>query len=272
MTVDDPLVSVVVPTYNRPDFLVKTMRSILDQTHRNIELIVVSNGKNDENKEAVKHIGDARVRYVDQDNSGGPSSPRNHGMRLATGKYIAVCDDDDLWLPDKLEKQITAMQADPACGLCYTHMTFFDETGKEWSDSRGQTNFDNLRYRNEVPISSVVIRADLFHKLGGFDESKIVGDSEDYEFVLRYAHDTKLIFIDEKLLKYWNGANRTTATDSERKIADDWSHFRDVVGCHLLVIKRTGTSPVRFVLPLLYYWKICAKSSAYIICKRLGFV
>ncbi|PCJ01721.1 MAG: hypothetical protein COB14_03515 [Alphaproteobacteria bacterium] len=269
---DLPLISVVVPTYNRPDFLIKTMCSILNQSYKNIELIIVSNGKSDDNENAAKSFNDDRVRYIDQENSGGPAGPRNHGMRLASGKYIAVCDDDDLWLSDKLEKQISAMEADFSCGLCYTHMIFFDESGREWSDDRGDADFSSLCYRNVVPISSVVLRADLVQKLGGFDESATVGDSEDYEFILRYAYHTKLIFINEKLLKYWSGINRTTATDNERIIADDWRHFKSVMGCHFLVIKKTTARPWQFILPCFYYLKICSKSSAYIICKRLGLV
>ena len=272
MTHEQPLVSVIVPTYNRPDFLAKTIRSILGQTYKNVELIVISNGKNDENEKTVKGFADDRVRYADQENSGGPASPRNHGMRLAQGKYIAVCDDDDLWLPEKLEKQITAMEANPSGGLCYTHMIFFDESGREWSDEREQADFKSLRYRNVVPISSIVIRADLFQKHGGFDESELVGDSEDYEFVLRYACHTKFLFINEKLLRYWAGTNRTTSTDTERTIKDDWKHFKDVMGCHYCVIKKTGKTPLEFVGPFFYFLKICAKSSIYTMCKRVGLV
>lgn len=265
-----PLVSVVVPTYNRPDFLIKTMRSILNQTYKNIELIVISNGKSDENERAAKSFDDDRVIYADQENSGGPSGPRNHGMRLSKGEYIAVCDDDDLWLPEKLEAQVSAMERNPSCGLCYTGMISFDETGKEWSGKQEQTDFETLRYKNVIPISSVVMKADIVSAQGGFDESKLVGDSEDYEFVLRHAFQTKLLFIDQKLLKYWAGENRTTSTDDGRTISADWRHLKDVVGCHYLVIKKTGVSPARFVLPFFYHLRICVKSSAYLLYRKMG--
>lgn len=266
---DAPLVSVIVPTYNRPDFLTKTIQSVLNQTYSNLELIVISNGKNADNEKTVKKFTDPRIHYADQENSGGPSGPRNHGMRLAKGKYIAVCDDDDLWTPDKLEKQVTLMETDPACGLCYTNMVFFDETGKEWTDGRGQADFKTLRYKNAVPISSVMIRADLFKTLGGFEENKAVGDSEDYEFVLRYATKTKLCFINEELIKYWSGVGRTTATDKERTIKDNWSHLKDVIGCHSLVIQKMRTNPLLFVLPFFYHLQIFAKSSAYLSYQKL---
>lgn len=266
---DTPLVSVIVPTYNRPDFLVRTMRSILDQTYDNIELVVISNCRSDENRKAADSLNDPRVYYADQDNSGGPSAPRNHGIRLAKGEYIAVCDDDDIWLPTKLEKQIEALQNNPDCGLCYTHMIFFDETGDEWSDERSLTDFDALRYKNVVPISSVVIRAELIEKHGGFEESKLVGISEDYEFILRHSYYTKFLFIDEKLVRYWNGEGRATSTNDNRTIKDNWSHFIDVMGCHYLFLKKTKANPLLFILPCFYFIGISIKSSLYLIRKRL---
>ena len=267
-----PLISVIVPTYNRPDFLAKTMRSILEQSYKNIELIVISNGKSDANEKIAKSFDDSRIHYADQENSGGPAGPRNHGMRLAKGKYIAVCDDDDLWLPEKLEKQVQAMETRPECGLCYTGMVFFDESGEEWDGAQEQAEFKSLLYRNVVPISSVMIRSDLYPKAGGFDESRAVGHSEDYEFVLRYAYHAPLAFIDEKLLRYWAGSGRTTATDNARKIADDWQYFKDVLGCFYRVIQKTKASPFAFFLPVLCCIKRCLKSSAYITCKRFRLV
>ncbi len=265
-----PLVSVIVPTYKRPDFLKKTIQSILDQSYRNIELIVISNGVNPDNESVVKEFNDSRLTYADQENTGGPSAPRNHGIRLAKGAYIAVCDDDDLWLPDKLEKQIQALESDNDAGLCYTNVISFDDSGREWSDERYLTNFDVMRLKNAVPISSVLVRTNLIQAVGGFEESKIVGDSEDYEFVLRCAANANFSYVDEKLVKYWAGTNRTTSTDEERTIADAWAHFTDVMGCHWCVIKKTDVSPFKFILPAFYHFGIFAKTAVYLICKKVG--
>jgi glycosyltransferase involved in cell wall biosynthesis len=267
---EQALISVIVPTHNRPDFLAKTVQSILDQTYHNIELIVVSNGRSLENKSVVESFGDPRIVYTDQENSGGPSAPRNHGIRLAKGVYIAVCDDDDLWLPEKLEMQMLALRRNPIAGMCYTHMTFFDESGLEWSDDRRLADFALLCYRNFVPISSVLVKREVIDQIGGFDEGNQVGVSEDYEFVLRCAYVTKLCFVDEKLVRYWAGENRTTSTDTHRRIRDDISHLKDIWGCFSVVSQKCGIPTSFFIRPFVHYMKICSKSSAYIVCKRLG--
>ena len=91
-----PLVSVVIPTHNRPDFLRRTLLSIFQQTYENLQIIVVSNGFNPHNKKTVDDLKDSRLEYYEQENTGAPASPRNHGIRKSRGKYIAFCDDDDL--------------------------------------------------------------------------------------------------------------------------------------------------------------------------------
>ena len=101
-----PLVSVIVSTHNRADLLCETLDSILSQTYENFELIVVDDGSTDNTEEVVKRHSAGRINYLKIDNWGGPARPRNIGIEKAKGKYIAFCDDDDIWLPKKLEKQI----------------------------------------------------------------------------------------------------------------------------------------------------------------------
>jgi glycosyltransferase involved in cell wall biosynthesis len=208
---DCPLVSVVVPTYNRPDFLKKTVQSIAEQTYKNIEIIIVSNGFNKNNQKVAQEFNDSRIIYADQENSGGPASPRNHGIKIAKGKYVAFCDDDDLWMPDKIEKQIKALEENLEYGLCYSKMLRFDGQ-KEWANpgEEGPASLQSLLYINTVPISSVFMRKSLIDKFGGFSESNKVGSSEDYEFLLRHAAETNFYFLDEYLIKYWCGDNRVT--------------------------------------------------------------
>src|SRR5258708_6981840 len=129
-----PLVSVIVPTHNRPAFLRKTLQTILQQTYQNMEILIISNGFNAHNKKVCEDFSDKRLFYFEQENSGGPASTRNCGIKRARGKYVAFCDDDDLWMQDKLEKQVFALESNAEYGLCYTKMIRFNEIG-EWNVS-----------------------------------------------------------------------------------------------------------------------------------------
>ena len=99
-------VSVIVPTYNRAHLLKKTIESILSQTYTDLELIVVSNYSTDNTDDMVKSYKDDRIKYFKNQNNGIIAVNRNFGIRKSTGEYIAFCDDDDTWLPNKLERQV----------------------------------------------------------------------------------------------------------------------------------------------------------------------
>lgn len=266
----NPLVSVVVPTYKRPDFLKRTMESILSQTYQNLELIIISNGRNPENEAAARSFNDPRVRYADQDNSGGPSGPRNHGIRLAMGDFIAFCDDDDLWLPKKLEKQVQTLLANPSCGFCYTRMVCFNEQGDEWAVEVPQrpASFKTMLYKNDVPVSSIVMRADLVRKHGGFHEGPEVGDAEDYEFSLRYSYVAQFVFVNEVLLRYWAGRGRTTASDDVRRLRHEIRYLRDIAGCFRIFHRQFKGSPTIFIMPFMQAAKGSAKLWLYQTLKR----
>lgn len=265
-----PLVSVVVPTHNRPEFLKKTIQSILSQTYTNWELIVISNGTNKANSDVVQKFEDRRIRYADQKNSGGPSSPRNHGIRLAKGVYVAFCDDDDLWMPSKLQKQVEMLELNPTFGLCYTNMKRFDEA-KEWieANDNGPADLDTLLYKNTVPISSIFMHKSLLDQYGGFTESSIVGYSEDYDFVLKYSYYTKLYHLDEFLINYWSGMGRTSLKSDLFGIIHYIKYLKGVLGCYYLQYQANRVGIRKIVLPILSQIKSIAKIIVYNILKKL---
>src|SRR5215831_9468158 len=118
-----PIVSVVIPTYNNARFLPEALDSLLGQTYRDFELIVVDDGSTDDTLEVLKpyrHL----IRYVRKEN-GGPASARNLGIRHASGELIAFQDADDIWLPDKLQLQVDYLREHPEVGLVFSGSIFF---------------------------------------------------------------------------------------------------------------------------------------------------
>ena len=107
------LISVIIPTYNRAHLIKRSAQSVLNQTYKNLELIIVDDGSTDNTKEVIDSLNDERIVYVKQENHG-VSSARNTGINVANGKYIAFQDSDDIWHSDKLEKQINTLKQNNA--------------------------------------------------------------------------------------------------------------------------------------------------------------
>lgn len=105
-----PLVSAIIPTHNRAAMLSKAIRSVLQQSHANLEVIVVDDASNDTTTEVVKQINEPRVRYIRHERNRGGSASRNTGIQAAQGEYIAFLDDDDEWVADKIKEQITIIE------------------------------------------------------------------------------------------------------------------------------------------------------------------
>lgn len=216
-----PTVTVVLPTYNRARVIGETIDSILAQQFHDFELLVVADGCTDETDAVVTAYGDPRIRIVHQPNSGGPAKPRNTGVQQARGRYIAFCDDDDLWVPEKLQKQIAWMESTPDIALSYTSGVTFGEGDyfAKRTIKRGPRgdHFRRLLYGNFVPNSSVVVRKSVLDVVGPFNVDTRLHGVEDYEMWLRISYRYRLACLDEPLIRYrihgtTLGANRTRAT------------------------------------------------------------
>ena len=124
-----PTVSVIIPTYKRAAYLKEAVESVLAQTFEDWELIVVDDGSPDNTGEIVETLRqrDHRIRYIRQSN-GGWCAAQNIGVSHAKGNYIALLDNDDLWLPEKLNVQVSFMESHPEIGFCYTRFQIYRET------------------------------------------------------------------------------------------------------------------------------------------------
>lgn len=202
-----PLVSVVVPTNNREALLRETVASILAQDLASIELIVVDNESTDGTREYLGGMAEPRIRHFRNANGGIVAVNRNHGVRQARGEYLAFCDDDDLWLPGKLSRQVAALGRAPDAGLCFTNGVGFRESEivipalvagkKHWL----RRSFFGLLMENCIPSSSVMVRRSALEQAGGFDESPELVAVEDWELWLRIARRFRVLFLDDSLVR-----------------------------------------------------------------------
>ena len=205
-------VSVIIPTYNYAHFISEAVESVLAQTFPIFEIIVVDDGSSDNTEEVVKQFGD-KVKYIKQKN-GGVGLARNTGAKNSGGDYIAFLDADDVWLPEKIEHQIQLFQTDDQIGLNTTAMLEFDvtgTTGRIYSEGKNGWCADSLLLLEPVAIgpgSTTLVKREVFEKIGGFDESRELYPSEDWEFCYRVAREFKLAFLSDVLVRYRNhGSN-----------------------------------------------------------------
>ena len=197
-----PTVSVVIPLFNARDVIRDTIQSVLAQTFRDFEVIVVDDGSRDGSASVVCGFGDA-VRYVYQPNAG-VSVAMNHGMALSKGDLIAFLDNDDVWLPWKLEQQVVFLDRKPACGLVNCDLEYISETG-EWQDRflpgiNRSDPYVRLFQEGFVFMSSaVMIRLMLYEKVGGFDEEFVAAGLQEVEWMARVLDCTEMGCIPEVL-------------------------------------------------------------------------
>jgi glycosyltransferase involved in cell wall biosynthesis len=203
-----PMVSVIIPTHNRAEFIADAITSVLEQTYKNFELFIVDDASTDITAEVVSKFDDKRIHYIRHDTNKGGSAARNTGIRNSTYDYIAFLDDDDEWLPDKLEKQVqTILSSIPEVGCVYTGCFRVDKTTGKVIDhiiptKRGNIDLD-LRLQNCVGgSSSVLLKRECLDKVGLFDET--LPCSQDYDLWIRLAKEFSFECIQEPLFRYYH--------------------------------------------------------------------
>ena len=223
-----PKVSVIIPAYNSERFLDRTIRSVINQTYKNWELLVVDDGSTDNTKEIIKSWGqkDERIRgiFLEQ-NSGAPAHPKNVGIQNSKGKYIAFLDHDDEWLPTKLEKQIELFEESDnpklgfvSCNAIYVYTK--QSITKEYKIPQHKNSFLALLESNFIPgCSSIVIKKLAIKNVGFFDENFEMID--DWDMWIRIAQKYDFDFVPESLFKYYiHGGNITKILSAGKKIED----------------------------------------------------
>ncbi|RKX94059.1 MAG: glycosyltransferase family 2 protein [Spirochaetes bacterium] len=201
-------VSVIIPTYNRANLIKRAISSVARQTFKDLEIIVIDDGSEDDTDKIVQNIADSRIRYKKIDHSG-VSRARNEGIKLSRGRWIAFIDSDDEWLDTKIEKQLKYLENHPQYLACHTDEIWIKDgvrinQGKKHKKYAGNFFLPSLKMCLISP-SSIIIQRDIFTEIGGFDESfKYV---EDYELWLRLTSKYEVGYINEKLVIKYGGHN-----------------------------------------------------------------
>lgn len=185
-------VSVIVAVYNGAKTLSKTIESVLSQTYSHFELLLVDDGSQDNSKAIIdKYLGDNRVKYLKK-NNGGVASARNFGILHASGDIVGFCDQDDQWLPQKLEKQVPLFN-DSSIGLVYSWVEIDRLGQRELSAPEYEGNcFEALLNRNFISCCTAIIRKTVLDQVDGLDESRELQGVDDRHLWLKVARISKV--------------------------------------------------------------------------------
>lgn len=205
-----PTVSVILPTYNRAHLLGRAIRSALDQTYQDFELIVVDDGSTDDTEQVVRGVHDQRIHYLRHDENRGAAAARNTGIRAARGEYIAFLDSDGQWLPENLQRHTEVLGTSSSkVGVVYSDLWRISTDGKKeyWHSPRimpvdGIVYDQAINYRvSGINTQVAVIRRECFEKAGMFDE--MFPRYIDLELLIRLSKHFHLHHIAEPLTNHY---------------------------------------------------------------------
>ena len=220
-----PLVSVIIPTRNRSSLLERALKSVTAQTYKDWEIIIIDDASSDGTENAVSVFQNGIIRYIRLSERKGGAVARNTGIKEAKGEFIAFLDDDDEWLPEKLEKQMNVILRDNSIALCYTGRQIKKEGNNFFGFSKkysfhlpaSDDHFKSIMTDNFVgPSSSVLIKKEVLDSAGGFDEN--LPCYQDYELFIRILRNGKAYGINEGLVNYYIGREEHVSLARENVI------------------------------------------------------
>lgn len=211
----NPSISIILTTYNRPGLIKESIASILCQTYSDFELIVIDNFSEYDFFELIQGFNDIRIKPFQKANKGIIAVSRNYGIELATGEFIAFCDDDDLWEPTLLEEQIQVMRKNLNVALSCTASSFINNPVKK--SFAGECLSSANRFflsLNIIPAkyvllwitfitnSSVVFRKSIVQDIGFISEDPAINTILDYDYYLRISLKYRIFYLNKKLVQY----------------------------------------------------------------------
>ncbi len=213
MSLSKPLISVIIPTFNRKEMVIKAIESVMQQTYCQVELIIVDDGSNDRTASTLK--GQFSQAIIIEQNNSGVSAARNSGIQVAKGSLIALLDSDDLWMPHKLERQVAFFHKHPSAMICQTEEIWI-RNGRRVNPKKRHQKPTGMIFESSLELclvspSAVMIRKPLLAEVGLFDES--LPACEDYDLWLRIAWKYPIHLIKEPLIiKHGGHADQLSKT------------------------------------------------------------
>jgi glycosyltransferase involved in cell wall biosynthesis len=231
-------VSVIIPTYNRREVVVRAIDSAVAQTESDVEVIVVDDGSTDDTGDVIRGMSDERVKYVSKAN-GGPASARNLGLAKATGQYIAFLDSDDYWPSRYLETMRLRLEPQPAFGGAYSPITVVRPDGqqvKSYKRPSGKSGWiaEDLFRRGFIWPSATLFRASVW--AGFFFDERLSRTSEDSDAFLRLSMHAQLLFVADVEAFHTLSKDSVSAADGvtcSRAISLERFYF-DLGGCRVV--------------------------------------
>lgn len=251
---EQPLVSIIMPVFNRAQIVQDSIQSVLDQSYGNFELIVVDDGSTDDSVDAVRAITDKRLDLIILEENQGVSAARNAGLVAARGEIIAYLDSDNLWDKDFLNIMVAAMVSNPQHGSAYSGQFIYQNfgygvQGSDLSEQRlvrfAPFNRSRMEERNFIDLNVFVHRKSLYDQFGGFDVSlrRLV----DWDLILRYTRDTSPVMVPCLLSNYYIGKSDNQITAVEDFISNR-SALKIVSPINLLSFGGKDQNPLNIIV------------------------
>lgn len=237
------LVSVYIPSYNHEKYVSDSIKSVLNQTYKNIELIVIDDGSKDNSVSIIKNLADKYgFKFIHRPNKG-LCATINQAINLANGKYICGCASDDVLRLDSIEKRVEFMEKNPNYAMVYGEAIYLRDDDKQIYITKNAKKsgfiFDDLFRSNFIPAGSVMVRKEVFESIGKYDENLKI---EDYDMWLRIADKFQIGYINEILYYYRPHENQISNKtflmyENEKQIFYKWQHkdcFKNIIKRHKL--------------------------------------
>ncbi|MCK5285789.1 MAG: glycosyltransferase [Candidatus Pacebacteria bacterium] len=248
--IENSKISVIIVTYNRPESVKEAIQSVLDQTFKDFELIIIDNGVKIPAKKIVESFRDSRIKYIQNNKNTDCAGGKNIGMKNMRGEFVAFLDDDDVWLPDKLELQVQAFEKNPEAGFCFTAVTqIFDHGIIDSIIPEGVGDYYERTLSNFSGFLSVtlMIRKEVIDDIGFMDEA--FPSHTDIEWIIRIAKKYKGIGVNKPLVKVMSlGSHNQMGSSMDRKITgremilnkykEEFEKRPEVLAKHLLMLAK----------------------------------